>query len=416
MDIASLAQPEKGILSRKIFVDREVYEMEQEKIFAKCWLFLCHETQLKQVGDYFTTYMGEDPVIVVKTEGGKIRAFLNSCRHKGVRLCRTDHGNAKQFTCPYHGWSYRITGELGGVPAFDQAYYRELDRSQWGLIEVAKLDSFHGMIFATWNPNAPSLLEYLGDMAVYLDRMLNRVEGGLEVLGGIHKWDVPTNWKLVAENSMGDAHHVPFAHRSVVDIGFRALPKLRGYEFSFEGGHGFGSEQGGIGGGKALASDYGKFLANLREEQSKTNPAAQFTPLGHGSIFPNFSFLDTLRFRFFRVCHPRGPEKLVTYQWCFVDKAMPAEFREKVRQDYILSFGPSGMFEVEDGEITGTIVDGAHGFIGRNQVFNYQMGLGHERPIGEVYGGDLPGRCGFYWSEIGHRGYYSQWRKMMAGE
>src|ERR1051326_9627554 len=113
---ASLVDAERGLLSRLIFIEPEIYEQEQRQIFPRCWLFLCHDSQVALPGDFFTTYMGEDPVLVGRDSNGKVNAFLNVCRHRGNRLCRADTGNAASFTCAYHGWTYRNDGALTGVP------------------------------------------------------------------------------------------------------------------------------------------------------------------------------------------------------------------------------------------------------------------------------------------------------------
>ncbi|HLY43971.1 MAG TPA: Rieske (2Fe-2S) protein, partial [Stellaceae bacterium] len=115
-DVSGLVDSERGLVSRRIFIEPELYKQELQQIFARCWLYLCHDSQIPLPGDFFTTTMGEDPVLVMRDSTGKVGAFLNVCRHRGNRLCRAESGNAASFTCAYHGWTYRNDGTLAGVP------------------------------------------------------------------------------------------------------------------------------------------------------------------------------------------------------------------------------------------------------------------------------------------------------------
>src|SRR5688500_9590230 len=163
MNANELVNVEKGRINRRLFIDRELYELELEKIFARTWCYLAHESQIPNPGDFVSAYIGEDPVLVVRDSRRNIGAFLNTCRHRGMRVCRADQGNAAAFTCTYHGWTYGNDGKLVGVPGYKEYYYEELDMEQWGLVPVAQVESYAGLIFGTFDPNAPPLREYLGD-------------------------------------------------------------------------------------------------------------------------------------------------------------------------------------------------------------------------------------------------------------
>ena len=132
-EVEGLVDLDRGAISRGIFNNEDIYQQELEQIFARTWLFVGHESQVRKPGDYFLSYMGEESVILCRDRHRGIHVFLNSCAHRGMKVCRYDEGNAPVFTCPYHGWSYATDGSLVGVPFFKDAYHEQLDKSKWGL-------------------------------------------------------------------------------------------------------------------------------------------------------------------------------------------------------------------------------------------------------------------------------------------
>src|SRR5215208_2861369 len=109
---------QQGLVDRRMFFDPEIYQLELERIFARSWLFMCHESQIPNPGDFFMSFIGEDRVIVVRDNDGGVQVLVNSCRHRGNAVCRAEEGQATSFMCTYHGWTYDLKGALVGVPGF----------------------------------------------------------------------------------------------------------------------------------------------------------------------------------------------------------------------------------------------------------------------------------------------------------
>jgi nitrite reductase/ring-hydroxylating ferredoxin subunit len=434
--LGHLIDLDRGIIGREVFVNEEVYRQEQEQIFARAWLLVGHESQIPKAGDYLVSSMGEESVILCRDRAGLIHVFLNSCRHRGMKVCRYDEGNASQFTCPYHGWSYGTDGALVGVPYAREAYAERLDRSEWGLIHVAQIENYKGAIWATWDHSAPPFLEYLGGYKTYLDLLLDGWDGreaGTEVIGGIHKWLIPCNWKFPAENFSGDRYH-NVSHRSVDLVGIGPSGRgrrdmgerdqARWLDVSFpELGH--------------------SMIAFLRPPDAPIAPAYQDAPVvseyfrrceeerrrrlgahwrlfgGPGTMFPNASPLARQP-RTIAVWHPRGPHQTEVWRWYLVDADAPAEVKDFLRQYYIRYSGPAGLTEQDDMENWNYAHAASRGTIARRHPYNYEMGRGREMADFEDHGLRLPGVISDVTkaraSEQNQRGFYRRWQQFMEAK
>lgn len=412
LDVSGLVDTEHGLIDRAIFTDHALYEQELSRVFATSWLFLGHVDQLQKPGDFFTTYMGEDPVIVTRDKSGRIRAFLNSCRHRGARVLRADYGQTRNFTCTYHGWSYDLEGCLISVP--NEAGYAEetWNRDQWGLLEVAHLDTVLGLIFATWNPEAPSLDEQLGDMRWYMEAFLDRDSEGTTVVGGITKWILKGNWKLAAEQFATDWYHVNMSHASALMVLSPAgkgpkkeIAETPGRQYSDDRGNGTGFPVHPKSRFDALPVHQHYDYDLLRERLGDARVHGPMTT-GHATVFPNFSYLPVNGS--IRVWHPKGPDEIEIWAWTVLDRSMPPEVREAQRLYNLRTFGPSGIFEQDDGENWSEIQAISRGWRTNTVPLNYQMGLGSETDDG-VH----PGSTSALYSDSAGRRFYQRWAELM---
>ncbi|MFJ2756428.1 aromatic ring-hydroxylating dioxygenase subunit alpha [Nocardioides sp. NPDC087217] len=411
VDVSGLVDAEGGYIDRAIFTDQQLYQQELRRVFAPSWLFLAHTDQFHKPGDFFTTYMGEDPVIVTMDKKRNLRAYLNSCRHRGARVCRADFGQTRNFTCTYHGWSYDLEGSLVSVP--NQAGYPEsFSVGEWGLVEVPHIATYKGLIFGTWNPEPLPLVEALGDMAWYMDAMLDHDDEGTEVVGGVHKWVLEGNWKLSAEQFATDWYHVNMSHASALMVmtpeGKRPKDEIvhrSGRQYVAPNGHGAGFP----------VHPKNRFDANTVHDhvdydalRARLGDARVEGPLtnGHATVFPNFSYLPVNGS--IRIWHPKGPDKMEVWAWTIVDRSWPEEVKEAQRLYNLRTFGPSGIFEQDDGENWSEVQGISHGFITNGVPLNYQMGLGSEREDGSH-----PGRTSELYSDAAGRAFYQHWQQLM---
>jgi phenylpropionate dioxygenase-like ring-hydroxylating dioxygenase large terminal subunit len=435
-----------GLVSNVVFAD-EVYEHEMSRVFGGSWLYVGHESQVPEAGDYFTTYMGEDAVIVTRGRDLMVRVLLNKCRHRGNKVCLYDRGNAKHFKCSYHSWTYNSSGALVGVPLHEEAYHGELEKADFSLVG-ARVESTSGFLFATWDHQAPDLSEHLGDAKWYVDNLLGAPDfGGLQVVPGKQRYTMPCNWKLLAENFAGDHYHFPSTHASFLkvlelnanlrtvgtSVGIREAMITNVHEVTagFLSGapSGFGQLRTGT---AAYESDlamaarlgpeavdwvkYRQQRLQLRFKDLEPKPYS----LNRGNIFPNFSmigFASALEGRGLIVWNPRGAHMTEAWQWCAVERDAPEIVKEHAVNTLMRGQAAAGLISPDDHENFERLAKNVQTSVARAVPFNYQMGLGHEQDQAEgaaIPPRGIPGVVGPRMNELNQRQFWRHWQELMG--
>lgn len=194
---------------RQAYVCPEIWKKEIENIFEQSWLYIGHESEVKELGSFQSRHVGGRPLILVRSEDGVIRTFLNACAHRGAAVCREQEGKTRRFTCPYHGWAYDTAGNIVGLPGHT-AYGPHDSLPPVNLKQITN-QSYRGFIFIYFGLPQHSLREYLGEATAYIDLVCDQSEAPLQVIPRPFEHGLHANWKLLAENGV-DAYHLPFAH------------------------------------------------------------------------------------------------------------------------------------------------------------------------------------------------------------
>ena len=426
LPIDELIDPKHGLISREIFVSPEFYKEELERLFSRAWLFVGHESQIPNPGDYFISRMGEESVILCRDAQSKVHVFLNSCRHRGMKVCRYEQGNTSLFVCPYHSWSYTTDGKLQGVPQYRALYEGTLDRAAWSLIEVPRLEVYKSAVWASWDAQAPDLTTYLGDAVDHLDQVLDCRDGrpgGSEVIG-VHKWIFPSNWKFAAENFLGDTYHNP-SHRSVDMIGIGPSAQRgarRDNEYakgqhvwvSFPQGHGMHSvympEQFDYQPSYAQYPEVDEYFQHaFLERQRRLGHKARLLPFT-GNLFPNTSWHGRQP-RALCVWHPHGVGETEAWRFFLVDADAPAMVKDVLRRYYMRYSGPAGMTEQDDMENWLYATQSSRGTIARRYPFNYQSSMGAYKVDDPI-----PGMVSTQITDQTPRNYYRVYARYLKGD
>jgi phenylpropionate dioxygenase-like ring-hydroxylating dioxygenase large terminal subunit len=399
-----------GRVQRRIYTDPAIFELEMERIFGAAWIYIGHESQIKRPGDYFATRMGRKPVVLVRDQEGAVRVIHNQCAHRGALVVATDQGNAAEFTCCYHGWTYHLDGRIKAVP-LNHGYPQDFDpkNPKMAMLPVPRVRSYRGFVFASEASDGESLEEWLGHMTTSLDDMIDRApDGEIEIAGGVFKHAYDGNWKVYFEN-LCDAAHPLFTHRSSIDAaqqqsddvhsdgaGEIAIRQMRqnGAPYSFW------ESQVGIWtypNGHSYLGDYhddAKLVAALEDPVFREYIAALERNKGkaeakrvlevrrwNSNLYPNVSLMS--QFQQLRVVHPIAVNRTVVHAYSFRLKGAPDQmFRNTISFANIVN-GTGSLVLTDDLEIYNRL-DMGMSSEGSEWL---QIGRGYQSDVGDAHGG-----------------------------
>ena len=407
-ELARLIAP--GRVHRRLYTDPAIFELEMERIFGAAWLYVGHESQIKKPGDYFATRMGRKPVVLVRDDEGTVRVIHNQCAHRGAMVVATDKGNAAEFTCCYHGWTYHLDGRVKAVP-LNHGYPQGFDPRdpKIGMLPVPRAKSYRGFIFASGASDGPSLEDSLGHMTTSLDDMIDRApDGEIEIAGGVFKHAYDGNWKVYFEN-LCDAAHPLFTHRSSIDAALEqsdeahsdgsgeiAIRQMRqnGAPYSFwesqvgiwtyPNGHSYLGDYHDDSKLVAALNDpvFRQYIAALERKKGKAE-AKRILEVRrwNSNLYPNVSLMS--QFQQLRVVHPIAVNRTVVHAYSFRLKGAPEEmFRNAISFANVVN-GTGSLVLTDDLEIYHRL-DMGMSSEGSEWL---QIGRGYQSDVPDAHGG-----------------------------
>lgn len=392
-----------------LYTDPDLFEQEMERIFKTTWIWVAHGSDIPNKNDWISTYVGHEPVIVNRDKNGTIRVMLNRCRHRGATICEKKKGNSPGFVCPYHAWTYGVDGSLKGLPL--PKGYKDFDKGEYGLIQL-RVESYKGLIFATFNEAAPPLEDFLGKAKPWIDLFLKQGAGYPVKTLGEHKFNFPGNWKIQLENTT-DAYHFPVVHKSFLTSLDGDTEEL----FSFMNAGGYVEDLGNGHSVMVMIPDLVDLEANLDEpiperfeelaeelradhsEEEVRRIVRAVTGSGFNvNLFPNLA----CSMAFFRVLRPLSVDETeIRHIAIGMDGGPAAANRMRLRLHEHFQ-GPMGFGTTDDAEAWERVQRGAQA--GENDAW-IMLNRGEDKT--ESNSGDVT-------AETGMRAAYQQWKEVMS--
>lgn len=416
-----------------IYTDPEIFELEMKYIFERSWLYVGHESQAPNAGDFFTTELARQPVVMARHRDGKIYVMYNRCGHRGAVICNEEMGNVQRFCCCYHGWTFDTNGDLETVP-MRSGYPANMDFSkpEFGMVRLPRVATYRGFVFASMSAEGPGLESFLGPMRFKIDELVDAApDGEVELTGGCHRYEYAANWKFQIENA-NDAYHPlathassssakgrQFVRRAGDRAGFRVIdtdkksPSKMLQELpvgGFPNGHtwiGSIMSEAGTRSGRAFEEYTALLTARHGEEKART----LITPDWHVMvIYPNLLVQSTARY--IRVVIPLAVDRTALHIYPLRLKGAPDAWNQSIIRYINLTHSAASLIQTDDVEAFHRCQAGL-GARGAEWV-HFSRGLGVDIPD------DHPGHAGGTRSdggasELPMRLQYEAWTAYMLG-
>jgi fatty-acyl-CoA synthase len=407
-DYAALIQPDR--VHGSLYTSPQIFAEELERIWYRSWVYVGHASEVPEPGDYVRKSIGPQDILMTRDRDGGLNLLLNRCAHRANLVCEDARGNSASFRCPYHGWTYRNTGELLGYP-YREGYGagRRLDLA---MARVPRMDSYQGFVFGSLAACGPSLAEHLGEAAGELDRLARLSPAGeVELTAGWLRHRTRANWKLLAENET-DGYHPQFVHSSIFTvtespIGALYSDRSAAVTRDLGGGHSendlrpefrnFGEPMRWFGTTEARVPDY---VARMRAAYGEAAEQILIEGAPHVMIFPNLFIAEIQLF----VIQPLSAGECIQYSTAVQLKGA-GELNRRMISQSVGSVGPAGMLLADDTEMYERNQRGVAMLA--PEWLDLRRGLHRERL-------DERGlRVGTATDETGMRGFWSHYRALM---
>lgn len=400
---------------RRVYTDPAIFDLEMERIFQGTWVFVAHESEVPQPGDFKTETVGGQPLVITRDSAGLVNVMFNACRHRGATLSSLPCGNTNSLRCPYHGWTYRTDGELTGVP-YREGFDAEFRPEDYPLLRPARVDSYQGFIFASMSPDVPDLQEHLGRAAHYMDLMVARAPEGRISAGKALKNKYLGNWKLQLEN-YSDCYHPTFVHQSLREAQLALAPKGEGLfqqsagfkrrheERSFGRGHGMLNFHGSRAAWRDISRDT-EYVSALAKQHGPER-ARELAELDvHVVVYPNL--LLQFQLNHYRIIKPVTVDETEIHSFPCRLVGAPDHVNEKILAYTARFVSPGGELQVDDLEAFAHCHAGLRTKALEWIIFPLTSGEEYENEHGELVNEGV--------SEMIQRGHYREWTRLLSME